>query len=377
MFQQFQLIRDLSVLDNVMLPAVPTGRAHADIHARALRLLDEVGLGQRAAARVQWLSGGEAQRAAIARALINDPSVILADEPTAHLDSALSRQILEILAELRRRGRTLVIASHDPLVFEMDLVERVVDLRDGRVLTVHGLSTVSPAGCEGGMLCIPNSPLAPLAGEGSFESRCRDLHGKVIFQPAALALLLASSLNALGLAAAGLFALRMLRHWNPDVGSEAQIALERRTHLVSTLVVLSLLLSLPMLALFTHTADAMAPFFAGAMCAVGSLKANAWGLPALAVMLAGFFLAAAWLVLHRLDTRGWDQPLLLAKYRLLLLLAPLALAQAALLWLYFGGLKAEVITSCCGSLFGPAATGALAELSALPETIARPLFFLT
>ncbi|KAF0102513.1 MAG: ABC transporter ATP-binding protein [bacterium] len=141
-FQQFQLIRDLSVLDNVMLPAVPTGRAHADIHARALRLLDEVGLGQRAAARVQWLSGGEAQRAAIARALINDPSVILADEPTAHLDSALSRQILEILAELRRRGRTLVIASHDPLVFEMDLVERVVDLRDGRVLTVHGLSTV-------------------------------------------------------------------------------------------------------------------------------------------------------------------------------------------------------------------------------------------
>lgn len=133
-FQQFQLIRDLSVLENVMLPAVPTGRPHADIRARALRLLDEVDLGKRAAARVQWLSGGEAQRAAIARALINDPPVILADEPTAHLDSALSRQILQILAELRQRGRTLVIASHDPLVFEMDLVERVVDLRDGRVL---------------------------------------------------------------------------------------------------------------------------------------------------------------------------------------------------------------------------------------------------
>jgi hypothetical protein len=199
----------------------------------------------------------------------------------------------------------------------------------------------------------------------------------VIFQPAALALLLASSLNALGLAAAGLFALRMLRNWNPDVGSEAQIALERRTHLVSTLVALSLLLSLPMLALFTHTADTMAPFFTGAMCAVGSLQANAWGLPALWVMLAGFFLAAAWLVLHRLDTRGWDQPLLLAKYRLLLLLAPLVIAQAALLWLYFADLKAEVITSCCGSLFGPAATGALAELSAMPVSVARPLFFLT
>lgn len=134
-FQQFQLIRDLSVLENVMLPALPTGRAHADIRARALRLLDEVGLARRAGAHAQWLSGGEAQRAAIARALINDPPVLLADEPTAHLDSVLSRQILDLLGELCGRGRTLIIASHDPLVFDLGLVERVIDLRDGRVLT--------------------------------------------------------------------------------------------------------------------------------------------------------------------------------------------------------------------------------------------------
>lgn len=132
-FQQFQLIRDLSVLENVMLPATPTGRPYREIRASAIGLLGELGLAERAGAKAQWLSGGEAQRVAIARALINDPRVILADEPTAHLDSELSRQILAILADLRRRGRTLVIASHDPLVFEAGLVERVIDLRDGRV----------------------------------------------------------------------------------------------------------------------------------------------------------------------------------------------------------------------------------------------------
>lgn len=133
-FQQFQLIRGLSVLDNVMLPAAPAGRPYRQVRQRALDLLDGFGLGARIEAKAQWLSGGEAQRVAIARALINDPAIILADEPTAHLDSALSGQILAILADLRAQGRTVVISSHDPLVFEAGLVERVVDLRDGKVL---------------------------------------------------------------------------------------------------------------------------------------------------------------------------------------------------------------------------------------------------
>ncbi|MDO9224684.1 MAG: hypothetical protein Q8M09_07665 [Pseudomonadota bacterium] len=197
----------------------------------------------------------------------------------------------------------------------------------------------------------------------------------MIFQPAALALLLAASLNALLLLGSGVFALHLLRHWNPASGSERQIALERRTYLVGTLVGLSLLLGLPALALFAHNADAMAPFFTGAMCAVGSLKANAWGMPALLTMLAGFFLAAAWLVLNHLDSLGWDTPLIRGKYRLLVLLAPLALAQAVLLWLYYLNLNPEVITSCCGSLFGPASGGVAAEMAALPVATAMPLFF--
>jgi putative ABC transport system ATP-binding protein len=115
-----------------MLPATPTGRPYAEVRQHALELLDGFGLSGRAEAKAQWLSGGEAQRVAIARALINDPKVILADEPTSHLDSALSRQILAILANLRAQGRTVIISSHDPMVFEAGLVERVIDLRDGR-----------------------------------------------------------------------------------------------------------------------------------------------------------------------------------------------------------------------------------------------------
>lgn len=133
-FQQFQLVRGLSVLENVMLPAVPTGLPYRTVRERALGLLGDLGLSGRAGAKAQWLSGGEAQRVAIARALINDPKVILADEPTSHLDSGLSRQILAILADLHEQGRTLVLSSHDLLVFEAGLVERIVDMRDGEVV---------------------------------------------------------------------------------------------------------------------------------------------------------------------------------------------------------------------------------------------------
>jgi putative ABC transport system ATP-binding protein len=132
-FQQFNLIRGLTARDNVMLPAYPTGAPLREIRTRADRLLDRLGLGPRAEARVEWLSGGEAQRVAIARALINDPAVVVADEPTAHLDTALSLDFMEIMRGLRKEGRTLLIASHDPLVYESDVVERVIRMRDGRI----------------------------------------------------------------------------------------------------------------------------------------------------------------------------------------------------------------------------------------------------
>jgi putative ABC transport system ATP-binding protein len=137
-FQQFNLIRGLSARENVMLPAFPTGIPPGRIRQEADRLLDRLGLASKADARVEWLSGGEAQRVAIARALINNPAVVVADEPTAHLDTPLSRDFMAIMRGLRDEGRTLIFASHDPLVYESDLIERVVRMRDGRVLDAEG-----------------------------------------------------------------------------------------------------------------------------------------------------------------------------------------------------------------------------------------------
>ncbi|MBK6744491.1 MAG: hypothetical protein IPG66_16625 [Hydrogenophilales bacterium] len=199
----------------------------------------------------------------------------------------------------------------------------------------------------------------------------------MIFQPPALALLLALSLNALLMAVAGVFAVRLLRHWNPALASERQIALERQSYLVSSLAGLSLLVSLPALALFVYTAERMAPFFTGAMCAVGSLNANAWGWPALIGLLIYFFIATAWLSLHHLDRLGWDYPLIRAKYRLLLLLAPGAVVVASLGWLYFLNLHPEVITSCCGSLFGAQSESVAAEVASLPAAQSMAVFVVT
>ena len=133
-FQQFNLVRGLSALDNVMLPAYPLGLPYGQLREKAENQLAGLDLGHRRDARVEWLSGGEQQRVAIARALINDPEVIIADEPTANLDTALSRQFLDILSRLIGEGRTVLLTSHDPLVVESSVVDRVVRLRDGRLV---------------------------------------------------------------------------------------------------------------------------------------------------------------------------------------------------------------------------------------------------
>jgi len=133
-FQQFNLIRGLTVLDNVLLPAYPLGRSYRDLHQAAQQVLEKFGLLAKATNKVEWLSGGEAQRVALARALINDPAIVIADEPTANLDSTLSREVLALLGELATQGRTVLISSHDPLVFESARVNRLIELRDGQIV---------------------------------------------------------------------------------------------------------------------------------------------------------------------------------------------------------------------------------------------------
>jgi putative ABC transport system ATP-binding protein len=133
-FQQYNLIKGISARDNVMLPAYPLGGDWRALHERADMLLDTFKLGHRSLAPVEWLSGGEQQRVAIARALINDPQVLIADEPTANLDTALSREFMDILEGLKQQGKTILLSSHDPRVVESALVDSVVRLRDGHLL---------------------------------------------------------------------------------------------------------------------------------------------------------------------------------------------------------------------------------------------------
>jgi putative ABC transport system ATP-binding protein len=133
-FQQFNLVKGINALENIMLPAYPLGESHAALTKRARELLEMFNLGARANYKVEWLSGGEAQRVATARALINDPAIIIADEPTAHLDTKLSHELIVILDNLKAAGKTVIIASHDPIVYESPMVDRVVEMRDGKIL---------------------------------------------------------------------------------------------------------------------------------------------------------------------------------------------------------------------------------------------------
>lgn len=133
-FQQFNLIRGLSAVDNIILPAYPEGRPRKALLEKAEALLATVDLAHRRDAKVEWLSGGEQQRVAICRALINEPEILIADEPTANLDTKLAKEFLAILEKLADQGHTIILTSHDPLVVESSVVDHVVTLRDGRIV---------------------------------------------------------------------------------------------------------------------------------------------------------------------------------------------------------------------------------------------------
>jgi len=132
-FQQSNLIKGVTALENAMLPAYPLGERQATLKKRAMNLFDLFNISEKAHSKVEWLSGGEAQRVSMARALINNPSTIIADEPTGHLDTKLSQEFMEIVGRLKEDKKTVLIASHDPIVYESGVVDRVINVRDGRI----------------------------------------------------------------------------------------------------------------------------------------------------------------------------------------------------------------------------------------------------
>jgi putative ABC transport system ATP-binding protein len=130
-FQTFNLIPVLTAWENVEYPLL-IHRRPGDVGARVRRALEQVGLGERARHRPPELSGGQQQRVAIARALVTEPALVLADEPTANLDSATGREIVDLMHRLNReRGTTFVFSTHDPRI--MAAADRVVHISDGRV----------------------------------------------------------------------------------------------------------------------------------------------------------------------------------------------------------------------------------------------------
>ncbi|MFF7471005.1 ATP-binding cassette domain-containing protein [Streptomyces sp. NPDC008092] len=140
-FQRFHLLPALTALDNVLAPVLPR-KVDFDRRARGMELLEAVGLDHRADALPSQLSGGQQQRVAVARALINRPGLLLADEPTGNLDSVIGREIVDLLMSLRERyGMTMLIATHDAEVAANG--DRVVRLQDGRITSDQ---RVTPAG---------------------------------------------------------------------------------------------------------------------------------------------------------------------------------------------------------------------------------------
>ena len=133
-FQQLNLLRDLSVVDNILLPLYPIGLGRDEMLQRAESVLEQLGLSDKRRMKAGQLSGGEQQRVAIARALINRPEIIIADEPSAHLDSRLTQELLTILAQLKVNGKTIIIATHDPEVYQQQLIDRSYLLHDGRLI---------------------------------------------------------------------------------------------------------------------------------------------------------------------------------------------------------------------------------------------------
>jgi putative ABC transport system ATP-binding protein len=134
-FQLHNLLPAMTLLENVEVATYPLGLSRATSRERALALLRDLGLSHRAYARPAELSGGERQRAAVARALINDPELILADEPTGNVDSSAGRQILHLLVERQRaRAATVLVATHNPEVAEA--ADRIIRMRDGVVEVV-------------------------------------------------------------------------------------------------------------------------------------------------------------------------------------------------------------------------------------------------
>jgi hypothetical protein len=188
----------------------------------------------------------------------------------------------------------------------------------------------------------------------------------MILHPAILALLLTSVLVTFMVVYAAFFGGKIIRYWDISSGSETQLALERSTYLISTLLACSFAFQIASLFLYVYTADDLHSRFVGAMCAAGSLNVNSCGYPALVLKIVNCILAGLWLIVNYADSRAYDYPLIRKKFMLLLAIVPFIVSETVLQAGYFVKLRPDVITSCCGSLFSSGQGSVPGDLAALP-----------
>ncbi len=199
----------------------------------------------------------------------------------------------------------------------------------------------------------------------------------MIFHPGILALLLGSILTTSMLCYAAYEGVRIIRNWDISSGSERQLELERKTYLVSTVISYVLGFQILSLFLFIYTADTISPLFIGAMCAAGSLNVNGLGYPALVLKIVSFLLSGLWLIMNFTDNKAHDYPLIRTKYWLLLFIAPFLIAETIVEGGYLLGLKPNIITSCCGTLFTADAETVASDILALPRALSETAFFIS
>ena len=132
-FQKFHLLPNLSVRENIIIPLIPENLSPEEIEKRANTVMATLSLSSKASMPTRLLSGGEQQRVAIARAMINAPKIIIADEPTANLDATLSHTFIHAIEQLKQEGKTIVIATHDPLFFDLSCVDRLIEIKNGEI----------------------------------------------------------------------------------------------------------------------------------------------------------------------------------------------------------------------------------------------------
>ena len=132
-FQKYNLIADITVKENILLPLIPLNPDADELDKKLDLVMEKFKISHKKETLVKNLSGGEQQRVAIARANVNNPKIIIADEPTANLDEKLSLHFIEILKELKNAGKTIVVATHDPLFFNLDFVDREIQVSNGTI----------------------------------------------------------------------------------------------------------------------------------------------------------------------------------------------------------------------------------------------------